>query len=182
MVVCKVCPEKDDPDWTCITIGGNRICYPGNVGTNRTSYKLIKLILYNVLSRKGARFSTIDLKNFYLDTPKANPEYVCVKISNIPDKFILEYNLLGRESNGWIYYNICQGYYSLPQAGILANDLLQSHLVAEGYYEAASTSGIWCHTWHPVQFCLVFDNFGVKYVGVEHFNHLLDLLKKYHGV
>ncbi len=35
MVVCEVCPEKDDPDRTRITIGGNRICYPGNVGANR---------------------------------------------------------------------------------------------------------------------------------------------------
>ncbi len=26
------------------------------------------------------------------------------------------------------------------------------------------------------------DDFGVEYVGIQHFNHLLDLLKKYHGV
>ncbi len=26
------------------------------------------------------------------------------------------------------------------------------------------------------------DDFGVEYVGIEHFNHLLDLLKKYHRV
>eukprot|EP00804_Cyclotella_cryptica_P000722 CCRYP_001010-RA/>CCRYP_001010-RA protein AED:0.32 eAED:0.24 QI:0/0/0/1/0.5/0.66/3/0/551 len=29
-VVCKVHPEKSDPDRTRITIGGNRICYPGD--------------------------------------------------------------------------------------------------------------------------------------------------------
>jgi hypothetical protein len=54
--------------------------------------------------------------------------------------------------------------------------------VAEGYYKAASTPGLWCHKWRPIQFCLLVDNFGVKYVGIEHFNHLLDLLKKFHGV
>jgi hypothetical protein len=86
MVVCKVRPEKDDPDWTHITIGGNRICYPGDVGTNTALLKLIKLILNSVHSRKGACFSTIDIKNFYLDTPMPDPEYVCVKISDIPDK------------------------------------------------------------------------------------------------
>jgi hypothetical protein len=26
------------------------------------------------------------------------------------------------------------------------------------------------------------DDFGVKYVGIEHFNYLLELLKKFHGV
>jgi hypothetical protein len=76
MVVCEVRPEKDDPNCTRITIGGNRICYPGNVGTNTASLELVKLLLNSILSWKGARFSSINLKNFYLDTPMPNPEYV----------------------------------------------------------------------------------------------------------
>ena len=64
MVVCEVQPDKDDPDCTCITIGGNRICFPGDVGTNTASLELFKLLLNSVLSHKGAHFSTIDLKNF----------------------------------------------------------------------------------------------------------------------
>jgi hypothetical protein len=75
MVVCKVCSEKVDLDCTHITTGGNRICYPGNIGTNTASIELIKLILNSVLSRKGDRLSTIDLKNFYLVTPMPDPEY-----------------------------------------------------------------------------------------------------------
>ncbi len=74
-----------------------------------------------------------------------NPEYVCIKIADIPNKFIKEYNLAGTNRNGWIYFEICQGCYGLPQAGILANDLLCSRLVAEGFYEAAFTSGLWHH-------------------------------------
>ncbi len=145
MVVCEVRPEKDDPDRTCITIGSNRICYPGNVGTNTASLELVKLLLNSVLSRKGARFSTIEIKNFYLDTPMPDPEYVCIKISDIPDKFFTEYNLGGRDHEGWIYFEIRKGCYGLPQAGILANDLLHSCLLAEGFYEGASTLGLWCH-------------------------------------
>ncbi len=72
--------------------------------------------------------------------------------------------------------------YGLPQAGIPANELLRSRLLAEGYYEAESTSGLWRHKWLPIQFCLVVDNFGIEYVGIELFNHLLDLLKRFHGV
>jgi hypothetical protein len=66
MVVCEVHPKKDDPDRTRITIGGSRICFPVDVGTNTASLELFKVLLNSVLSRKGARFSTIDLKNFYL--------------------------------------------------------------------------------------------------------------------
>jgi hypothetical protein len=60
-VLCKVCPEKDDLDRTCITISGNRICYPGNVGTTTALLKLVKLLLNSVLSKKGTQFSTINI-------------------------------------------------------------------------------------------------------------------------
>jgi hypothetical protein len=76
MVVCEVQPEKDDPNRTRISISGNRICYPGNVGTNTASLELLKLLLNSVLSQKGAHFSSIDLNNFFLDTPMPEPEYV----------------------------------------------------------------------------------------------------------
>jgi hypothetical protein len=79
IVVCEVQPETDDPTCTRIIIGGNRICYPGNVGTNTASLELLKLLLNSVLSRKGARFSSIDLKNFFLDMPMPEPGYVCIK-------------------------------------------------------------------------------------------------------
>ncbi len=152
MVVCEVRPEKDDPDRTRITIGGSRICYPGDVGTNTASLELFKLLLNSVLSRKGTRFSTIDLKNFYLDTPMPDPEYVRIKITDIPAEFIEEYKLAGTDRDGWIYFEIRRGCYGLPQAGILANDLLRSRLLTEGYYEVESTPGLWRHKWRPIQF------------------------------
>jgi hypothetical protein len=65
-VVCKVCTEKADPDRTRITIAGNRICYPGDVGTKTAPLELVKLRINSVLSRKGAKFCTFDISNFYL--------------------------------------------------------------------------------------------------------------------
>ena len=64
MVICEVRPDKDNPDCMRITIGGNRICFLGDVGTNTASLEVVKLMLNSVLSCKGAHFSTIDLKNF----------------------------------------------------------------------------------------------------------------------
>jgi hypothetical protein len=112
-----------------------------------------------------------------------DPEYVRIKITDIPEEFILEYRLAGKDDiNGWIYFKICRGCYGLPQAGILANNLLCERLEVEGYYEAHSTPGLWKHKWRPIQFCLIVDDFGVEYVGIEHFNHLSALLKKYHQI
>jgi hypothetical protein len=178
-VVCEVREGKDDENRTRITVEGNLICYPGNAGTNTASLELIKLMLNSVISRKGARFACIDIKKFYLDTPMEDPEYVRIKITDIPEEFILEYGLAGKDDiNGWIYFEICRGCYGLPQAGILANNLLREQLEEEGYFEAHSTPGLWKHKWRPIQFRLIVDDFGVEYVGIKHFNHLSALLKK----
>jgi hypothetical protein len=64
-----------------------------------------------------------------------DPEYVCIKFTDIPEEFILEYGLAGKDDiNGWIYFEICCGCYGLPQAGILANNLLRERLEEEGHY------------------------------------------------
>jgi hypothetical protein len=70
------------------------------------------------------------------------PKYIHIKISDIPNEFINKYKLTGLNRDGWIYFEIHQGCYGLPQAGILANNLLRSRLEAEGFYEAASTPGL----------------------------------------
>jgi hypothetical protein len=172
MVVCEVRPEKDNPNCTRMTIGDNRICYPGDVGTNTALLEFLKLLLNSVLSWKCSCFSSINLKNFYLDTPIPKPKYVCIKILGIPDEFIDEYKLTGLDRDGWTYFKIHQGCYGLPQTGILANNLFHSCFKAEGFYEVASTPGLWRHIWRPIQFCLIVDDFGVEYVGLEHFNYL----------
>ena len=38
--------------------------------------------------------------------------------------------------------------------------------------------GFWTHDWRPVQFTLVVDDFGVKYVGEEHAIHLKNTIKE----
>ncbi len=106
MVVFEVQLEKDDTYHIHITIGGNRICFLGDVGINTGSLKLVKLLLNSVLSYPGAHFSSIDPKNFYLDTSMPDPEYVRIKIADIPAEFIEEYKLQGPNHDGWIYFKI----------------------------------------------------------------------------
>ena len=57
---------------------------------------------------------------------------------------------------------IIRGMYGLPQAGILANQLLRKRLKPHGYFEVEHTPGLWKHETLPIQFTLVVDNFGVK--------------------
>ena len=89
-MVCEVWPQKEDSDRTRITIGGNHIIYPGDVGTPTASLELIKLILNSVLSHLGAKFACFDVKIFYLATPMNRSEYARIKIEDIPEEFIKE--------------------------------------------------------------------------------------------
>jgi hypothetical protein len=76
-----------------------------------------------------------------------------------------------------VYIEVQKGMYGLPQAGILANQLLAHRLAIHGYHQTKFTPGIWCHVTHPIQFTLVVDAFGVQYVGKEHAQNLIDSLK-----
>ena len=67
--------------------------------------------------------------------------------------------------------------YGLPQSGILANDCLQAHLLEHGYEQAAHTPGLFNHETRPVTFSLIADDFGVKYVGEDHAQHLITTLQ-----
>ena len=42
--------------------------------------------------------------------------------------------------------------------------------------------GLWQHKWRPVQFTLVVDDFGVKYVGEKHALHLKQTLEEKYTV
>ena len=70
--------------------------------------------------------------------------------------------------------------YGLPQAGRLANDSLKQRLAEEDYFEVDHTSGLFKHNCRPIWFTLVVDDFGIKYVGEEHQDNLLNILNKYY--
>ena len=107
----------------------------------------------------------------------ANTEYVRIKLSAIPQEIIDEYDLTTYAHNGWIYYEVVRGCYGLPQSGRLANDLLRTRLEKAGYYEAATTPGLWQHIWRPIQFVLIVDDFVIEYVGKQHAQHLQNVLE-----
>jgi hypothetical protein len=131
----------------------------------------------------GAIFLGIDLANFHLNTPLPNYKYMHLRLDIIPEEIILAYNLRAIiDPDGWIYIEIRKGMYSLPQASILANNLLEQRLSARGYYQCQHTPGLWRHMWRDITFCLVVDNFGTKLIDIANFHHLKTALKEYYGV
>ena len=81
---------------------------------------------------------TMDISNFYLGTPMDRPEYMRMPIKIIPPEIIEKYDLTKIESDGWVYIKIVKGMYGLPQAGKIANDLLQKRLKKQDIIDANS--------------------------------------------
>ena len=165
-----------------MTVGGDRINYLGDVATKTADITTTKLLLNSVVSTPNAKFMTLDVKNFYLNTPLKRYEYLRIPINLIPEEVIQQYQLHLITHNGHVYVEIRKGMYGLPQAGLLANQLLESRLALDGYYQATHTPGLWKNHTKPVQFTLVVDDFGVEYVGITHAHHLIETLQKYYEI
>jgi hypothetical protein len=119
-------PEKDNPNRTRLTVGGNQIVYPEDVSTPTVERMTVKMYLNSVISTKGARYCTFDIKYFYLNTPMERPKFMQMKSSELPPEFVAMYNLTNiAEANGTVYIKVQKGMYGISQAGILANQLLE---------------------------------------------------------
>ena len=86
------------------------------------------------------------------------------------------------DNKGSIHIQANRGMYGLSQDGLLENELLEKKINTRGYRQSKLVPGIWTHDWRPVQFTLVVDNFGVKYVGEEHAIHLKNTIEENYTV
>ena len=133
-IVANLRLEKEDPYRVRLTVGGDRINFPGDCGTPTADILTIKLLLNSVISTRGARFMTIDIKKFYLNTLMDRPEFMTLKIADMPDSIVKQYDLQDKVTKDrYIYVRVSHGMYGLPQAGIIAQQLLEKRLNAQGY-------------------------------------------------
>ena len=60
---------------------------------------------------------TIDIKDFYLNTPMAGYKYMHLKLCDIPEDVTKHYNLAKKvKNNRYVYIEIRRGMYGLPQS------------------------------------------------------------------
>jgi hypothetical protein len=174
--------HKEEKERTRLTVGGDQIEYPGDKSTRTAGLTKAKILINSVISTPNAKFLVIDIKNFYLNTPLGRFEYMVINLASLPQETIEKYDLNELAQDGKVYIEIQKGMYGLPQAGILANELLQRNLTQDGYRPTTHAHGLWTHDTRPISFSLVVDDFGVKYVGREHAEHLMTCIKKNYSI
>ena len=137
----------------------------------------LSLILPRSLQQDGEEG---DVENMGVVGTQDYYKYMKIPLALFPKWIKKQYNLDTNARDGVVFLEIRRSVWvwGLPHAGFLANKLLQKQLKPHGYYECVNTPGLWRHATRPIPFSLMVDNFGVKYVGKEHADHLISCLKK----
>ena len=181
-IVSEYRAHKSDPYRIRITVGGDQILYIGETFTPNADLITAKVLFNSVISTPGAKFMTIDIKDFYLSTDMDEFEYMWLPRWIFTQEFIDDNNIAHLFHNDRIMVEIRKGMYGLPQAGRLAYLKLINNLATSGYVKAGLTPGLFKHTTRNTIFSLVVDDFGVKYSSLEDANHLIQALRQHYTV
>jgi hypothetical protein len=133
-IVCDYKPHKKEKERVRLTVGGDRLDYSGDVATYTADITTFKILINSTLSTEDADMMMMDIKNHYPGTPLPRFEYMKMLLSRFPEETIQKYNFNALDVDGWVYIDIRKGMYGLKQAGLLANQLLQTRLAPFGYY------------------------------------------------
>ena len=106
-----------------------------------------------------------------------------MKLDNFSQDVIDQYKLQEiATQDGYIYVEVQKEMYGLPQAELLAQELLEKRLAKKGYTKSSTCPGLWKHNWRPITSSLIVDDFGVKYIGKEHADHLIRILQEHNKI
>mgnify|MGYP000683145821 FL=1 len=175
-------PQKTEENRVRLTVGGDKVDYPGPVSSKTTDLITAKLLLNSVVSTPNAMFLGLDIKDFFLGTPLLRKEYAKIAVKLIPKAFMDLYNLWDYVVDGYVWFEISRGMYGLPQASRLAYDALVPRLAKAGYREAGITPGLFKHDTNKILFCLTVDDFGVQYPDYATAQHLVRTLKEHYEI
>ena len=149
-MVVSVRPTKAEVNCVRITVGGDHLDFPGATTTHCASLKITKFLLNSTIYTPGARFVTLDIKDFYYGTSMARYKYMKLAPACIPDEIIEQYSLCTLSSDDWVYLEIRKGMPGLKQAGCFANYRLKAHLSTFGFASVPRTPALWKHDTTPI--------------------------------
>ena len=75
-------------------MGGDQVHYLVNAGTPTANLLTVKLLINNTISTPNAKYMTMDIKDFYLNTPMTHYKYTKLKIADMPEDVIKHYQLI----------------------------------------------------------------------------------------
>ena len=135
-------PRKAEPRRVRLTVGGDKVDYPGEVSTKTSDLITAKCLLNSIVSTPNARMACFDIKDFYLNNVLPRSEYVRIPVRTLPQAIIDTYKLEPMIADGYVYVEVTKGMYGLPQAGRVANDALLPRLAEAGFVNDEKKCGM----------------------------------------
>ena len=106
--VCDIRPHKAETHRVRLTLGGNLLDFPGDPSSPAVSVTNAKLHINSTISdaKRGARYFTLDIKNFYLGSPLSYYQYVRIPVALLPAEILAEYDEICVENDGYAYFEV----------------------------------------------------------------------------
>ena len=184
-MVCDYRPLKSDPHRVRLTVGGDKLEYYDDATSPAATLLETKFLLNSTISdaHKGAKFFTLDITDFFLQSLMERPEYMRIHSKYFMEDIREKYNIVNIIApDGYVYCRIKRGMYGLKQAARLAYNALVSNLGNHGYRPDKFCPNIWTHDSLQTKFCLCVDDFGVKYTSTQDAYHLIESLQNYYDI
>eukprot|EP00978_Attheya_sp_CCMP212_P006675 scaffold15489_cov53-Attheya_sp.AAC.3 len=83
-IICDECPLKTETKRVHLTVGGDKIDYPGKVATPTAELVAVKCLFNSVVSTPGTKCLSADAKDFYLGIPMERPDFMCIPVNGFP--------------------------------------------------------------------------------------------------
>ena len=94
-LVTTLCPHKSEVHRVHCTIGGGKLDFPGITTTNYASLTTSKISINSTLSTPNQHLLSLDIKDFYYNTPMARLKYLKLALDIHLPKIFDQYNLRG---------------------------------------------------------------------------------------
>ena len=181
-VVAALKPLKTEMHRIRFTIAHHHHDFEGATSTPTVDMPTVKCHINSTISTPNAKYATMDISDFYLNTLMNRPEYMRIPLKIIPQQIIDDYHLTELAHNGYIYFQVDKGLYGLVQAGKLAYDQLLQRLTAADFYPAPHAPGLFLHKTRPISFTLCVDDFGIKYTRKQDIDYLINTIQQHYKV
>ena len=182
-MVCDYRPLKEEKHRCRLVVGGDKLPYHDDAAAPAANLLESKILINSTISRRQAKFMTIDISNFFLSSTMTEPEYMKLHKSEIPSDILDQYNATDHmDTNEFVYFQINKGMYGLKQATILAYKQLKTNLAKFGYHPIPHSVGMWKHKSRKTLFCLCVDDFGIQYHSRADADHLIHALRQFYKI
>ena len=112
-ILCAIRLKKSETHQVQITAGENLVEFYSINSTPTAAIETIKMHWNSVISIEGAKYCTIDLKNFFLQAKLKDFKYIRILFNIILPNFIVQYNLgILVHTDRYVYAEVRGGIYS----------------------------------------------------------------------